>query len=165
MKSNSEIKRIVPSSILEEMTVEGDVYGEGALEIGGNLRGNVRCLSVSVGLKAYVEGDITAERVEVLGQVVGNITAKKIICGSAAKVSGDILHSSIHIENGAHIDGSCRKFVPEEAEVFEQEIGPVEVIESEESDAVVAEIASQSTLDLESQDTQYDGLVYKKEVS
>lgn len=115
MKSNSKktvISEIIPSVILESMIIEGDMWGEGALEIEGKVKGHIRCLSVKIGEKAVVHGDITAEKVEVHGEVLGSITAKKIICGATAKVRGNILHSIIRIENGAHIDGSCRKFIP-----------------------------------------------------
>lgn len=108
----AKINAIIPSVILEAITIEGDIYGEGGLEIEGKVRGDVRCLSVIIGVNAIVHGNIVAEKVEVFGEVMGSITAKKIICGATAKVRGDILHSTIHIENGAHVDGSCRKFIP-----------------------------------------------------
>jgi cytoskeletal protein CcmA (bactofilin family) len=106
------------------------------LEIDGKVRGNIRCLSLKLGEKSIVHGDIVAEKVEVHGEVLGNITAKKIICGATAKVRGNILHSTIHIENGAHVDGSCRKFIPP-AIVYE----PADLIENQES-LVVAEQVS-----------------------
>ena len=140
MKLNSKalaikpkISAIVPSLILEAITIEGDIYGEGGLEIEGKVRGNVRCLSVTIGVNAIVHGNIVAEKVEVYGEVMGSITAKKIICGATAKVRGDILHSTIHIENGAHVDGSCRKFVPT---VFE----PNALLENQENLVMTEEL-------------------------
>ena len=90
-------------------------------------------ISVFIGVNAIVHGDIVAEKVEIYGEVLGSITAKKIICGATAKVRGDILHSTIHIENGAHVDGNCRKFIPI---VYE----PDTLLENQEN-LIVAEMA------------------------
>lgn len=131
MKSNTKatkIKTVVPSIVLEEMTIYGDIVSEGAVEIDGKVFGHLRCLSVAIGINAVVHGNITAEKIEINGEVLGDVTAKKIICGSQAKVRGNILHQTIHVENGAFIDGNCRKYVPElvasaaEAEVPAQKL-------------------------------------------
>jgi cytoskeletal protein CcmA (bactofilin family) len=130
-KNQSKIEQIVPSIVLEAMTIEGDIFGEGALEVDGKVYGNIRCLSLSVGVNGVVHGDIVAEKVEILGEVVGDMVARKIICGATAKVKGDILHSAIHVENGAYIDGSCRKFV---AENIEENIEEIEALGLEEEE-------------------------------
>lgn len=106
-----KISELVPSVILAEITISGNIYGDGAIDIAGKVIGDVRAISVRTGVDSVVHGNITAERVEIHGEVHGNITAKKIICGANARVKGNILHSTIHIETGASIDGNCRKYV------------------------------------------------------
>ena len=141
MKSKSKVEQLVPSVILAELEIFGDILGEGALEVSGKVHGQIRCVSLTIHEGGLVHGDIVAEKVEVFGEVVGNVTAKKIVCGAAAKVSGDILHSEIHIENGAYIDGSCRKVLIEE----------------------VAEDPAENVVELEIAEHNPEDLVYKKE--
>ena len=111
----AKVKQMVPSVISSEFVLEGDFYGEGAVDISCEVNGEVRCISLIIRQEAVVNGDVTAEKLEIYGEVNGNIRAKNIICHSTAKVVGDILHQKIEIENGAYIDGNCKKFVLEEA--------------------------------------------------
>ena len=114
LKKSKKIKTISPSIISKSMVVGGDIVGEGAIEIFGEVNGDVRCLSVIVGEQGSVRGDITAEKVEISGEVRGSIKAKAVSCTKTAKVIGDILHQRINIEDGAYVDGNCRKHVQEE---------------------------------------------------
>ncbi len=111
-----KIKTIAPSILTAEMHIIGDIAGEGAIEIAGRIDGDIRCLSVKLQPGSVLSGDITAEKAEIHGEVKGNITAKSIICGSTAKIIGDITHHRIHIEDGAYIDGNCKKFIHEDTE-------------------------------------------------
>ena len=99
------------------MHIFGDIAGEGAIDIAGRVDGHIKCLSVKLYPGSVVAGDIVVEKAEIHGEVKGNITAKIISCGSTAKIVGDIFHQRINIEDGAYIDGNCRKFVPEGAEI------------------------------------------------
>lgn len=104
-------KQLIPSIVSSDLTIGGDIIGEGALELDCAVEGNIRCLSLVLGKNAIVNGNITAGKVEIFGTVNGNIKAKNIVCGATAKVVGDIIHQTIHIENGAYVDGSCKKFI------------------------------------------------------
>lgn len=159
----TKIAQIVPSTILESITIEGDIYGEGALEVDGKIRGDIRCLSLLVSANAIVHGNIVAEKVEIWGEVVGDIVARKIICGSTAKVRGDILHSSIHIENGAYVDGNCRKFVAENIEELVAEAAPQESAELEQVKEVEAEVEA-AEMGVANADFSHEDLVYRKTV-
>ena len=98
------------------MHIFGDIAGEGAIEISGRIDGDIRCLSVKLQPGSVVSGDITVEKAEIHGEVKGNITAKTISCGPTAKIVGDIMHHRINIEDGAYIDGNCKKFIQEDNE-------------------------------------------------
>lgn len=114
MASRKKNLELVPSVINSEFTVHGHLIGEGAIEVACTVNGDVRCLSLVVKAGAIINGNIIAEKVEIHGEVNGNVTAKNVVCGIAAKIIGDIIHQKIQIENGAYIDGSCRKFTLEE---------------------------------------------------
>ena len=115
-KSFKKIKTIAPSIFTAEMHIIGDIAGDGALEIAGRVDGDIRCLSVKLLPGSVVTGDVTVEKAEIHGEVSGNVVAKSIICGANAKIVGDITHQRIHIEDGAYIDGNCKKFIQEDSE-------------------------------------------------
>lgn len=119
MIRKAKVKTVVPSVIATGVQIKGDITGEGAFEISGVLDGSLKCVSVTIKKDGVVNGNITADKVEIFGEVNGDVKARKIICGASAKVVGNILHQQVHIENGAYIDGNCRKVVskqPSDAE-------------------------------------------------
>ena len=65
--------------------------------------------------RQVINGNVTADKVEIFGEVNGDVKARKIVCGASAKVVGNILHQQVHIENGAYIDGNCRKVVSKQS--------------------------------------------------
>jgi len=115
-KNFRKIKTIAPSILTSEMHIFGDIVGDGAIEIAGRIDGDIRCLSVKLQPGSVLSGNITAEKAEIHGEVKGDIIAKSISCGSTAKIVGDIMHHRIHIEDGAYIDGNCKKFIQEDTE-------------------------------------------------
>ena len=104
-----KLKPLMPSIISAEMHITGDVEGDGALEIAGRVEGDIKCLSVRVHKGAIVYGDIAAEKIDIEGEVVGDIKGRFVKCSSTAKIIGNIMHIFVQIDNGAYIDGSCRK--------------------------------------------------------
>lgn len=115
-RSFRRVKTIAPSILTAEMQIFGDIIGDGAIEIAGRIDGDIRCLSVKLQPGSVLTGNITAEKAEIHGEVKGDITAKNITCGATAKIVGDIMHQRIHIEDGAYIDGNCKKFIQEDSE-------------------------------------------------
>lgn len=111
--SNKKIKAIPASIIHKEVCINGDIASESGLEIAGRVDGNIKCVSLILQEGGSIIGDVTAEKVEIYGEVKGEIKARNVVCGKTAKVMGDITHQSIHIENGAFVDGNCRKYISE----------------------------------------------------
>lgn len=109
-----KVKTVMPSIVAAEMHLTGDIEGEGALEIAGRVEGNIKCLSVKVHKGAIVYGDIVAEKIDIEGEVVGEVKGRFVKCTSTAKIIGNIMHIFIQIENGAYIDGSCRKHLTDD---------------------------------------------------
>lgn len=116
-KSFRKVKTIAPSILTADMHIIGDIAGDGAIEIAGRIDGDIRCISVKLQPGSAVSGDIIAEKAEIHGEVKGNVTAKHITCGSTAKIVGDIIHQRINIEDGAYVDGNCRKFIQDEGDI------------------------------------------------
>jgi cytoskeletal protein CcmA (bactofilin family) len=107
-------KPLMPSIISAEMHITGDIEGEGALEIAGRVEGNIKCLSVRLLPGSIVYGDISAEEIDIEGEVVGDVKGRFVKCTSTAKIIGNIMHIFVQIENGAYIDGSCRKHLTDD---------------------------------------------------
>jgi cytoskeletal protein CcmA (bactofilin family) len=107
-------KPLMPSIISAEMHITGDIEGEGALEIAGRVEGNIKCLSVRLLPGSIVYGDISAEKIDIEGEVVGDVKGRFVKCTSTAKIIGNIMHIFVQIENGAYIDGSCRKHLTDD---------------------------------------------------
>lgn len=112
--SNKKIKAVPLSVIQKEVVISGNIASESALEIAGRVDGDIKCVSLILQEGGSVVGNIAAERAEIYGEVKGEIKARNVICGKTAKIIGDITHQSIHIENGAFVDGNCRKYISEE---------------------------------------------------
>jgi len=97
------------SSISRGMTVVGQIFGEGTVQIFGQIEGELRALTVMINEGAKVEGDVVAEELTVGGQVKGTIHANRVKLNSTAVVEGDIFHRSLSIEENARFEGSSKR--------------------------------------------------------
>jgi cytoskeletal protein CcmA (bactofilin family) len=50
----------------------------------------------------------------VQGKIVGTIRAKAVELAGTGHVTGDILHESLSVDNGAFLNGHCRRMTEEE---------------------------------------------------
>jgi cytoskeletal protein CcmA (bactofilin family) len=98
------------SLIADDITIEGNVVGEGELHVDGIVRGDVRVARLSVGETGHIEGSIQAEAVEARGRVVGSITAKQVRLMGTCYVDGDVTHEQLTMETGAFFQGRSLKF-------------------------------------------------------
>jgi cytoskeletal protein CcmA (bactofilin family) len=98
------------SLIADDITIEGNVIGEGELHIDGIVRGDVRVARLSVGETGHIEGSIQAEAVEARGRVVGSIVAKQVRLMGTCYVDGDVTHEQLTMETGAFFQGRSLKF-------------------------------------------------------
>jgi cytoskeletal protein CcmA (bactofilin family) len=97
------------SIIANGVRIQGIVEAEGAeLQVDGEIDGNVRGGSVTIGDTGMVKGDIVAENVLVNGRVEGSVRARKVQLARNAHVLGDITHQSLSVEMGAVFEGQCR---------------------------------------------------------
>ena len=101
---------LVPSVISADMHLIGNVISpEGALDIDGQINGNVRCHTVSLRENGKVVGDIIAEQIYIYGTVEGMVKARQVTLYSSARVTGSIMHETLSIEDGAFVDGKFKR--------------------------------------------------------
>lgn len=100
----------VASLISADITIEGNITGDGELQIDGVVRGDVRVGRLTVGETGHVEGSIFAEAIEVRGRVVGAITSKQVRLYGTSYIDGDITHEQLAMETGAFFQGRSLKF-------------------------------------------------------
>lgn len=101
--------RLMTSIIANGVTIRGAVDAEGAeLQVDGEIDGNVRAGSLTVGDTGLVKGDLVAESVLVNGRIEGSVRARKVQLAKNAHVQGDITHQSLAVEMGAVFEGQCR---------------------------------------------------------
>ena len=107
--SNSGASRMASVSVISKaLKITGQLESTEDIQIDGNVEGDVRAVSVTVGNGAKVKGTVYGETVEVAGTVEGKIEAKKVVLTNTAHMAGDVVHQDITIASGAFIDGHCR---------------------------------------------------------
>lgn len=99
----------IASIIANGVKITGMIEADGAeVQIDGEVEGNVRGGSVTVGDTGMVKGDMVSESVTVHGRVEGSVRARKVMLARNAHVLGDIVHQSLSVEMGAVFEGQCR---------------------------------------------------------
>jgi cytoskeletal protein CcmA (bactofilin family) len=91
--------------IAEGLTIIGNVSSDGAVQVNGQIDGDLNCASLTVSPKALVNGGIKARSVVVKGKVEGPIVGQEVVLESQAFVTGDIQAQTLLIERGAHFEG------------------------------------------------------------
>ena len=98
-----------PSLLAADLAVTGDINSAGEIQIDGRLTGNIQTDVLIVGESANITGEIRAETVRIHGRVNGQIKARTVSLAKTAHVMGDILHENLAIEQGAYLEGHCRR--------------------------------------------------------
>lgn len=100
----------VATLIGEDITIEGNLRGDGETQIDGAIHGDVMVARLAIGETGRIEGSVQAELVEVRGRVTGSITAKQVRLYASAYVDGDITHEQLTMEAGAYFQGRSLRF-------------------------------------------------------
>ena len=93
----------------ESLTFTGNTVSKGHLHVEGEIKGDVECLSIEVGPKGRVAGDVAAKDIVVGGRILGSIRGGNVALKPESHVEGDISYESLVIERGAHFEGSLKK--------------------------------------------------------
>lgn len=90
--------------------VEGDLKGVGNILVEGILTGTLTTdKDVTVGEKAQIQADITAQNATIAGTINGSVTVHgHLTINATAKISGDITTKTIAVESGARINGHLK---------------------------------------------------------
>ena len=99
----------VPSIISPDLTITGDLHSSGDIQVDGTVKGDVTADTLTIGEHGQVEGKVRGERVRVCGTIEGEIEGGTVTLAASARMLGDIVHDSLAIEPGAHLEGHCRR--------------------------------------------------------
>lgn len=98
-----------PSLISNGLVITGDLKCDGEIQVDGEVIGDIDCLRLVVGDKAVVRGEVIADIVIVRGEIHGRVCGSDVSLAKTARVIGDIMHQSLSMEAGAHLEGQVRK--------------------------------------------------------
>jgi cytoskeletal protein CcmA (bactofilin family) len=101
--------RLMTSIIANGVRIKGSIEADAAeLQVDGEIEGNLRGGSLTIGDTGFVRGDIVSESVTVNGRIEGSLRARKVTLARTAHVMGDITHQQLSVEMGAVFEGQCR---------------------------------------------------------
>ncbi len=103
---------VAPSLLSSDLTIIGDLNSNGEVQIDGTFTGDIKVDTLILGATANVVGEVFANSVRIHGKITGQINAKSVSLAKTANVKGDILHEKLAIENGARLEGHCRRTEP-----------------------------------------------------
>jgi len=95
------------STLSSDLKFEGNISGSGDLQIDSQMRGDVRVGRLIVGETGAIEGNVSADYIEVRGRIVGGVVGKQVKLISTAYVDGDITAEQLSIDIGAYFQGRC----------------------------------------------------------
>jgi cytoskeletal protein CcmA (bactofilin family) len=84
--------------IAEGLRIIGSVSADGAVQVNGQIDGDLNCASITVSPKALINGAIKARSVVINGKVEGPISGQDVVLKPHASVTGDIQAHSLSIE-------------------------------------------------------------------
>lgn len=88
-----------------DLVITGDVTSTGAVEIHGQLDGNLTAQGLIVGSDGTIKGTVSAETVEVKGKLEGRVSTDNLTLRASAVIQADVTYSVTSIESGAQIQG------------------------------------------------------------
>jgi cytoskeletal protein CcmA (bactofilin family) len=93
------------STLSSDLQFEGAVSGGGDLQVDGSVKGDIRVGRLIIGETGAVEGNVSADYLEVRGRIVGGVAGKQVKLVSTAYVDGDITAEQLSIDIGAYFQG------------------------------------------------------------
>ena len=109
IEQNNFSKGVIPSIIVSDLNIAGDLVSEGSIEIGGKVTGNVLCDNVTIRKGAEINGNIKAKNLTINGVVNGKIDTEYLFITGSAHIIGEISYNYLSVESGADIDGYLKR--------------------------------------------------------
>ena len=106
------LRRLSPSTIAEDVALEGNVSAKGEIQLDGEVHGDVHCAALEIGPKGLVVGKVVAADVVIAGRVRGPVNGEHVTLRQTADVEGDIYSSSLAMEQGARFEGRAQRNRP-----------------------------------------------------
>lgn len=103
------VRKEIPSVIAKDFNLLGNIISDGMIDFDGKIDGNIQCATLIVRKNGVVNGEVTADSVQVHGRIKGLVRAKHVSLFASAVVEGVIMHQTISIADGAVIDGSIKR--------------------------------------------------------
>lgn len=101
--------RIGASIICSDVEIKGSIKSAGALQIDGQVEGDITSGDVTIGSTGRIVGEIKAETLRVKGKIIGSIRARKVELETGASVEGDIFHAALIIQPDASFEGQVKR--------------------------------------------------------
>ena len=97
------------SLIGDEAYVHGQISAKGSLRVEGTVEGDIAdAMSVEIGKKGRIKGNVAAESVSVAGELVGDVVASRHVeILAQARLIGNVRTPSLRIEDGGFFEGAC----------------------------------------------------------
>lgn len=115
ISDKKQAREPVSLSVLAKGTnLLGTLISDGNIDFDGNMDGNIRCYMLTVRKSGNIQGDVDATTLHVYGKINGLIKAKNVYLHSGCHVEGIIIHETISMEEGAFLDGKCKRSDKEE---------------------------------------------------
>ncbi|MHA1570997.1 MAG: bactofilin family protein [Alphaproteobacteria bacterium] len=105
------------SVISKDLTIDGNMSSEGAIQLEGSVKGEIRCRSLEIMEGGVLDGQVICDTLRVRGKVRGGIDARTVYLDESADVRGDILHGVLNILPGAYLEGRLQRRPAEGAKV------------------------------------------------
>ena len=115
------------STVSSDLQFEGVISGAGDLQVDGSIKGDVRVGRLIVGETGAIEGNVSADYLEIRGRIVGGVTGKQVKLVSTAYVDGDITAEQLSIDIGAYFQGrvlQSRREAPAAAPAYAAPVAP-----------------------------------------
>lgn len=121
--------------IHESSVIRGNIHCNHSLRINGRVVGNIIAFGkVVIGTSGFVEGNIIAHEIDVMGEIIGKIKAKDTLSLKAnARVLGDIETTYLVVEKGAKYMGGCKMELDMEHAISQYVYQEVKVLNGTES--------------------------------
>ena len=104
----SNLDNIPINTVIDEnITIKGDITGEGAIRIDGKVEGNINLTKgIILGEKAEITGTIKSNIIIVHGKLYGNLLCTQLYIKSSGIIDGDIEVEAFEVEMGGKYNGN-----------------------------------------------------------
>jgi cytoskeletal protein CcmA (bactofilin family) len=98
-----------------DVTITGNIGGDGNLHIDGRVDGDVQCGQLIIGQSGQVNGNVTADQAKIAGSINGTVSAQTLTIEASARITGDLSYDSVSVETGAQVEGRVKRLTREDS--------------------------------------------------